>query len=713
MNGFSAQRAKQGLTQKFLHSFLHTFLWLGLAALALPASATKSAPGCDPCSGTLILKFGQGTTGWVAPTLDTDVDLSVTGPIARAVIRQRFHNPSDQWAEATYLFPLPETAAVDQLRMRIGERVIEGKIKERKEAKQIYQRAKKAGKRASLVEQERPNLFTTSVANIPPGEQIVVEIEYQHAVEREGQQYSLRYPMTVTPRYTPGQPIRDERGAAPQSGNGIRPDTDVVPDASRITPPWNVTAENTNPTRIRVELNPGFQLGTVVSPHHDVRMDAPTPSQSIVSLSERSHLSNSDFVLRWQPEGSAVPQAAFFIQQHQGDSYGLLQITPPTLEPSKVRLPRDVVFVIDTSGSMGGEPIRQAKKSLNWALDRLQPEDRFNIIEFNSTTQMMFDDVQPAVPGTLSRARTFVNQLQSRGGTEMLSAARAALHKDYDEAGRVRQVIFITDGAIGNEDQLFGTIQQNLGVTRLFTVGIGSAPNSYFMRKAAEFGRGTFTYIANASEVTEKMGELYRKIEAPVLTDLKLDLPAGSSAEILPNPIPDLYAGEPLVAVMKMSSAPDSISVSGRAGNADWNRTVGLDDSERQSGVHVLWARQKIEQLVDLRRQQRDPVGRDQLRRDVIDLALSHHLVSPFTSLVAVDVTPVRPADAPLNKQSVPNNAPKGTLFNPAQTATPALRNLLLALLLLIVAVMLWRGPQLLAAIRILVSRHRVQERMA
>ncbi len=690
-------------------------LWLGLVVFASPASATKSWRDVE--AGTLFLRFasgeyGWGKTKWVAPTLDTDVDLTVTGPIVRAVVKQRFYNPSDQWAEAIYLFPLPATAAVDQMRLRIGQRIIEGQIREREQAKKIYRAARREGKRASLVEQERPNLFTTSVANIPPGEQIVVEIEYQHRVERQGNQYSLRYPMTITPRYIPGQmftEVGDDASGQPMSepsGTGLVADTAVVPDASRITPPWGMQTENHNPTRIRVTLNPGFAIGQVDSLSHRVRTDAPTPSQYVINLDSSpdtgSDIANSDFVLHWRPEDSAVPQAAFFIEHLPGsadsETYGLLQVTPPTLVASKMRLPRDVVFVIDTSGSMGGESIRQAKQSLLWALDRLQPQDRFNIIEFNSVTTLLFDDVQLAVPGVLSRARTFVERLQARGGTEMLGAARAALCKTCDNADRVRQIIFITDGAIGNEAQLFTSIRDNIGVTRLFTVGIGSAPNGYFMRRAAEFGRGTFTWIANASDVERSMAELYQKIEAPVLTDLELTLPSqGANLEILPNPIPDLYAGEPLVAVMRIESAsvPSHVNVQGRAGQVIWQERIdwnGQADgaAQTQTGIHLLWARKKIEQLTDLRNHSRVQTKRDDLRDQVVQLALRHHLVSPFTSLVAVDVTPVRPTKHPLKTHNIPNNPPKGTRFGLPQTATPAAQQILSGLLLLTLAVLMF-----------------------
>ncbi|UTW45589.1 marine proteobacterial sortase target protein [bacterium SCSIO 12696] len=652
-----------------------------------PLAAT--ANDSDPGAGTLLLRFDGQSVRWVAPTLDTDVQLSVNGPIVRSVVSQRFYNPSEQWAEASYLFPLPEDAAVDQLRMRIGERVIEGQIKERQQAKAIYKQAKQQGKRASLVEQQRPNLFTTQVANIPPGEQIVVEIEYQHSVARDGDTYSLRYPMTITPRYTPRQVVAD---ISPTAG----PAESQQPNQEQPVAPWPISDNNSNPTRIKIELDAGFELSEVLSPSHRLQASAVSPSRRTLVLNEPGErtAADRDFLLQWHPIESQTPQASLFVQQHNGEQYGLLQVTPPSLEAGAQRLPRDVVFVIDTSGSMGGEPIRQAKASLLWALQRLQPEDRFNIVQFNSVTDSLFVDVQQAIPGVLNRAQRYVSQLQSGGGTEMLSALNRALCKSCNDPQRVRQVIFITDGSVSNEDQLFRAISTSIGATRLFTVGIGSAPNSYFMRRAAEFGRGTFTYVADATQVQPKMAALYRKLEAPVLTDLKLSVPANSHAEILPNPLPDLYAGEPLVAVMKMAPSSASINVSGRIGEVEWQRELELLEGQQQAGVHQLWARNKIAQLNDLRRNQHDPVAREQIRDQVVQISLSHHLVSPFTSLVAVDTTPARPLDKPVEFRKVPNQSPHGTRLALPQTATGADMWLWLALLSLLVSAMVlyWQG---------------------
>ncbi len=647
--------------------------------------ASAQASWNDVESGTLLVQFDGSEDQWVAPTLASDVELSVSGPIVRAVVRQTFHNPGDEWAEAVYVFPLPETAAVDHMWLEIGERIIEGQIKEKAAAKKIYNAAKRQGKQASLVEQERPNMFTTSVANIPPGESVKVVIEYQHPVDKDGDLYSLRFPMTITPRYIPGTRIDSDKD------NAVGQFVPAVADASRVTPPWGLAGKNHNPTRVQVDLQPGFIIDTADSVHHRAQVETLASDRRLIRLEPGAHQANADFVLHWRPLGTENPQAAFFTEQRDGETYSLLMVSPPGDYGAAVPMAREVIYVIDTSGSMGGESIRQAKRALLWALGRLNSEDNFNIIEFNSDTWKLFERAQPATGGNIRKARRFVEQLQARGGTEMLKAIEAALCLDCRATEKLRQVIFLTDGAIGNEGQLLQSIDNRLGDSRLFTVGIGSAPNSYFMRKAAVAGRGHFTYIADVGKVGEAMAQLFAKIEAPLMTNIEVYGGDGERIATSPDPIADLYAGQPLV-VMIEGQLPDQLMVSGDRGDETWQQTLNAEDAVARPGVHVLWARNQIEQLMDQRRYSRVPDDRQGYRDEIVRLSLRHHLVSAFTSLVAVDVTPVKPLDAPSSSHTVPTNSPEGTRFGLTRTATPAGLQIQLGLLLLILGVLLWFG---------------------
>ncbi len=664
---------------------IRTTLFLRLLPLlAWLLAAGAGATFNDVESGTLLLSWPDTDEPLVAPTIKTDVDIRVSGPLARARVTQHFHNPGDDWAEAIYLFPLPETAAVDRMRLEVGERIIEGEIEEREAAQQRYQKARREGKRAGLVSQERPNLFTTTVANIPPGETIAVTIEYQQAVTRDGDLYSLRFPMTITPRYIPGSPL-----PGPDSGDGLAPDTDQVPDASRITSPWGEQGKNHHPTRLTLDLQAGFPLADVTSLHHPVSGESEGPGHRHIRLDAQRHGADRDFVLRWRPAPAEQPQPALFTETLAGETYGLLMLSPPDPERTGSPAPREAVFVIDTSGSMGGESLRQARRALLWALDRLRPRDRFNVIEFNSTTDSLFREPLPADDHNLGVARRFVGNLEARGGTEMRPALERSLCGECGEPEALRQVIFLTDGAIGNEDELLRVIHDQVGRSRLFTVGIGSAPNTWFMRQAARSGRGTFTYISDPGQAGETMARLFQRLESPLLTDIRLAT-GDRELEVLPRPVPDLYAGEPILLNLR-GPLPPTLELSGTLDGRLWRTRIDRDEATARAGIHAYWGRQQIDALTEQRRYSRDQAERDELRQAVVDTALRHHLVSDFTSLVAVDKTPARPADAENHRHLMANNSPAGTRFGLAPTATPAALQLLSGLLLLLAAAgLLW-----------------------
>jgi len=601
--------------------------------------------------GSLLFKSSRPGTYVQAPTVETDVRISVVGMVARAVVRQRFANPSDEWVEGVYVFPLPDNAAVDHMRLVIGSRVIEGQIKERGEAKKTYEKAKREGRKASLLEQERPNMFTTSVANVGPRESIDVVIEYQQTLRYDAGSFSLRFPMVVGPRYIPGSPLA---GAA--QGVGWAFDTDLVPDASRITPAFlPPELGKINPVSLTVDLDVGFPLARLVSPYHAVAVTERGPGRVSVTLDGGPVWADRDFALEWTPETGSEPRAAVLSEEFGGEAFTLVMVLPPTQATAAARLAREVVFIIDTSGSMHGASIVQAKKALAWALERLAPEDTFNVVEFNSRTRKLFPRTQPASPAYLGAALDWVEDLEADGGTEMYPAIEAALADQQAAGARVRQVVFITDGCVGNEQELLALIFERLGDTRLFTVGIGSAPNGFFMRKAAEMGRGSFTYIGRPDEVEAKMGELFAKLESPVLTDIDLrwDDP---HAESFPSHIGDLYTGEPVVVVTREPAKWGRLEMVGRRGEADWSQSVDLTSGEGRGGIARLWARRKIESLSDGL-----TVGAElePVRAEIVQLGLAFHLVSRFTSLVAVDVTPTAPPDASVTR-AVPANLPAG-----------------------------------------------------
>jgi Ca-activated chloride channel family protein len=645
------------------------FALAGIAMLlAAPAYAAENEePGC------LMLSGAGGANP--APLVSTEVVFRVAGPVARARVVQTFRNPYDDWYEGIYVFPLPENGAVDRLRVVVGSRVVEGEIRERGAARQAYEQARVAGRRTALLDQERPNMFTARVANIGPRDTIVVELEYQQLLRYDGGRFSLRFPMVVGPRYIAAGPLR-------------------VADAELITPPVmrpGTEGERSNSVSIHIELDAGVPLASIVSPYHRIDIKAPSDSRREVALADAAVPANRDFELVWSPRVAGAPQAAWFTEHKHGKYYGLLMVLPPAAD-SRVRLPREVIFVLDTSGSMAGASIRQAKEALELALARLAPRDRFDVIEFNSHARALFGEARTASAANVGKAIDWVRRLEARGGTEMAAALRIALTGE-DTAQGVRQVIFLTDGAVGNEDELFRLIRARLGGSRLFTVGIGSAPNSHFMTKAAQVGRGTFTYIGRIGEVGTKMGELFAKLETPVLKDLQIHWPEGLRVEAWPARIPDLYAGEPVLISAALDSLDGETRLIGERDGVSWEARVPLAQSSAAQGIGSVWAREQVASLIDAIR---EGAPEEAVRNSVIALAMAHRLVTKYTSFVAVDKTPARPLDESLKLGEVPTLLPEGWEYDKVfgelpQGATDSPFALLTGTLALLLAcVMLW-----------------------
>ena len=644
-------------------------LLVGFAALFLSFEPVWSAeslqaaflkPG-DARSGSLLFKTDEGYAD--TTRLGVDVDLTVSGPTIRARVTQIFRNPTKDWVEAVYVYPLPSGGAVDALKMVIGDRVVVGDIKERQQARIIYEQAKQNGQKAALTEQERPNIFTNSVANIGPGETVLVQIEYQEPVQQSGNEFSLRVPMVVAPRYNPAPVVQSVDLRADGGGWGATK-SDSVPDRDRITPEVLDPAQNApvNPTSITVRLQAGFPLGDVKSHHHAVTIDNPDNATRVIKLAEGPVPADRDFELTWKPAAEKAPSVGLF-REHVGDAdYLLAFVTPPAIEEAERKvLPREVVFVIDNSGSMGGTSMVQAKASLVYALGRLQPNDRFNVIRFDHTMDVLFPASVPADREHLVRATDFVSALKAEGGTEMVPAMRAALTDNSgDDAGNIRQVVFLTDGAVGNEQQLFETITAMRGRSRVFMVGIGSAPNTYLMTRAAELGRGSFTHIGSVDQVEERMRGLFSKLENPAVTGLTAKF-SESTADITPAIIPDVYRNEPLVLAAKLDKLAGSVEIKGRIGDRPWVVTLALANAAEGKGLSKLWARRKIADAEVARTmRQASPEEAD---KTILALALEHQLVTRLTSLVAVDKTPSRPEGEPLRVSELPVNLPAGWDF--------------------------------------------------
>jgi Ca-activated chloride channel family protein len=643
----------------------------------------------------LQLRSLDGRLMQPAPLLTSDIEIDVRGVLARVRIEHKFINPSPSWMEGVYQFPLPESSAVERLEMKIGERAIEGRIEEKRKAQQTYRKARENGQKASLLDQQRPNIFSVSLSNIPPGEEIQVAIEFQLQVHYTEHRFELRMPLVIGPRYIPGAAVITDT-AQGLTHRGWASDTDQVGDASQITPPVMDPRDGVvNPLSLRVRLDAGVPLRAVSSHYHQMLESVDEQGVVHLRLADEAVVADRDFLLSWQPEPGSAPRSVLFSDRWQQEDYALLMILPPDPEGFDSVLNRDLIFVIDHSGSMHGPSMDQAKAALRLALNRLKPSDRFNLIGFNNRSRSLFPSPMEAGSVNLNRALRFIDQLQAEGGTEMLPALEKALF-DGDEAGRLRQIVFLTDGSVGNERALFELIRQRLGESRLFTVGIGSAPNSHFMQRAAQYGRGSFTYIGDLREVATRMGALLEKLETPAMSHIRIEWRGPGDIDHEPRRLPDLYLDEPLVIALKGSRLEGGLSIQGSRGGESWHQVVELKPDGEKTGVHALWARRRIASLMALPAEE---MAQDAKRQAVVDLALNHQLISPYTSLVAVEKRVARPQGEDLKGGMMPVNLPAGwhaeSVFGKLpQTGSRAPLVLFLGSLLLLIGLLLHRLKQ-------------------
>ena len=639
---------------RFLPALRH-LLVLGGLLFGLAAHAT--APG----SGELRLHDRAGHAQSLA-SLDTDVDYHISGLVAEVQVRQQFRNTGKDWLEGDYLLPLPPGAAVYSMSLQIGERRIVAEIQRKEAAQKVFAQARASGQQAALIEADEGNLFRTAVTNVAPGEAVTIELHYWQRIDYRAGEFSLRFPLTFTPRYH----MLD--GAQPGDA-GIRTAQVFADDDAKA--PLR--------THIAVQLDAGVPLAAVDSPSHPI-VTAQHGKRWDIHLRDASVVPDRDFVLRWRPAPQTQPNVASFSQDIDGTQYAMLMLLPP--QQRVQRLPRELILIIDTSGSMGGESIRQARAALELALSQLQPGDRFNLAEFNSILNPWRPEAVAATPEAIQEAQAWVDQLQARGGTEMAPALRFAL-AGHAPAGYVRQVLFATDGAVDDPNGLMQLIDQQLGDSRLFPIGIGSAPNAGFLQAAARHGRGSETLIADRAALDEKMHELLQKLDHPAMRELHVDWPAGTDA--YPQRLPDLYLGEPLLVTARLTQPITQVQVRGQLADRAWTAPADLSSATAAHGLDRLWAQARIADLTDQAARGGESAA---LVQEITDTALAAHLVSRYTSLVAVDRTPSRRADAALRHEQIPNVMPAGTHF--AQTATPAELELWLALCALWLAALAW-----------------------
>ncbi len=561
------------------------------------------------------------------PLKHTSVHADISGFIARVTVEQQFSNTQDSTIEAIYVFPLPDKAAVDAMEMHIGDRVIEGIIKKRDEAQKIYRDAKRQGRTAALLTQERPNIFTQAVANILPGDDIRIQISYVQTLKYDHGTYEFNFPMVVGPRYIPGNPIG-------RSGSGWAPDTDQVPDASHITPPvLEPGMRSGHDIEICVHLNAGVPIQGIRSPSHQVIIDS-REQYAEISLEPFDTIVNKDFILRYDVAGT-LPESAILTHAGPEGRFFSLMIQPQHDIDLQDVTPRELIFVVDCSGSMHGAPLAKAKEAMRRCIRNLHPDDSFQIIRFSSSASRFSPYPIPNTPGNVRRALQYIDTLSGSGGTMMIEGIKAALNYS-PQPDKMRIVLFMTDGFIGNEKQILAAIQDRIGSARLFSFGVGSSVNHYLLDRMAEVGRGTVQYVRPDEETETAVNHFYERIENPLLTDIRVDWNGLDVREVYPPAIPDLFSAQPVILVGKYGeSGSGTIRITGKYAGEILEQQVHvvLPESEPENDVlGVLWARTRIKALMS--RMYHRP--RQDLEQKITDLALKFKLMSQYTAFVAV-----------------------------------------------------------------------------
>jgi Ca-activated chloride channel homolog len=620
--------------------------------LGLTASASSSRT-----AGALqVVSPEKGVVG-VCPLKHTDVKAEISGFISRVVVTQQFDNPFKEKIEAVYTFPLPQNAAVDDMTMTIGDRTVRGRIKRREEARAVYEAARAAGNVASLLDQERPNIFTQSVANIMPGERVNVTISYVETLKYDEGSYEFVFPMVVGPRYIPGSP-------AGKHGGGRAQDTDRVPDASRITPPVAPEATRAgHDISLEIALDAAVPIDGLKSVLHDIDLERPTNHSAFVSLKDKAVIPNKDFVLKYDVAGKLIEDAILTHRNEQpGDGFFTLILQPPERVNAQDVMPKELVFVLDTSGSMSGFPIGKAKESMRLALDGLNPQDTFNLITFAGDTSILFPEPVKATRENLAKAKAFLESRSGAGGTEMMKAIRAALDPS-DAQNHVRIVCFMTDGYVGNDMEIIAEVQKHPNA-RVFAFGIGNSVNRFLLDKMSEEGRGEVEYVSLSDDGSAAAKRFHDRVRNPLLTDLSIDWSGLPVTYVYPKRLPDLFSAKPVVVSGRYTSgARGVIKLKGQTAGRDFTRDVAVelpDREPRHDALSSLWARTRIDDLMS-----QDYNGiqngntRDDLREAIIELGMKFRLMTQFTSFVAVEEMTVTDAGVP-RRIEVPVEMPEG-----------------------------------------------------
>ena len=611
---------------------------LVLAAVNLPAIADEQPEG-DRTLSPYFFVHGDGATERM-PLERTDVEVSVAGVIADVKVTQHYRNEGKTPIEAEYVFPGSTRAAVHALSMTVGDRRVEAQIREKNQARVEYQAAKSAGKSAALLEQKRPNVFSMKVANILPGDHIVVELRYTELLVPTNSIYEFVYPTVVGPRYV----SRAEVEAPAEKREGWQ-----------ANPYLHAGAEPVSGFQLHAAINSGISIKDASSPSHRVRIAYRGPKKADVELlQEPGNGGNRDFILRYQLAGAGI-ESGLLLFEDEKEKFFLAMIEPPKRVTANLIPPRDYVFIVDVSGSMHGFPLETSKELMRNLLGGLRPADTFNVLLFAGDSLVLANEPLPATPDNIQKGIDVINNQSGGGSTELLPALRRAIALPGGQ-DRARSIVVITDGYVSIETEAFDVIRENLGKASVFAFGIGSSVNRFIIEGMAHVGQGEPFIVTQPGEAEERAEALRRYIESPVLTKAHLATQGFHVYDIEPPGIPDVLAERPVIVFGKWTGdRKGELSLQGLSGAGKFRQSFDVSKTTPDAGnaaLRYLWARHRIQRLDDYQR-----VGQDPERvKEITQLGLDYHLLTNYTSFVAIDrvVRNPKPDETQSVKQPLP-----------------------------------------------------------
>ena len=635
------------MSRKTLLSSVAAALGLGALGINLQAAPPRR-PGAlknpEITEGTLVRLDRDGRAVDLCPLKHTDVNGQISGFLARVSVTQEFVNTSHEAIEAVYKFPLPSDAAVDDMEMVIGKRTIKGLIKEKQEARKMFEDARNSGRTAALLDQDRPNIFTQSVTNIPAGEKVRITIQYVETMKYEDGAYEFVFPMVVGPRYTPAS-MADPHAVLPNR----------TPEGTRAGHDINV----------KVSVDAGLALGKVASITHDVDVLKSDASHALIALRNAQTIPNKDFILRYDVAGAKVQDAVLTHADKRGGFLSLVLQPPARVAESEVT-PKEIVFVVDTSGSMHGFPLEKSKEVIERAFQGLHPRDTFNLITFSGDEHILFPKPVPATPENLRIAWEFMRSRDGRGGTEMMKAIRAALDPS-DAQDHMRVVCFMTDGEVGNDFEILAEVQKH-PKARVFAFGIGSSINRFLLDGMARYGRGEVQYVGLQDDGIAAAKLFYERVRTPVLTDIEIDWNGLPVQDVFPARIPDLFSAKPLVLSARYSrGASGTIRLKGKIAGKPFLREIAVNlpaEEKKHDVLATLWARRKVADLMasDFDGMHRGG-GRLEMKSEITRLGLEYRLMTQFTSFIAVEDRVVNEGGK-VRVVAVPVEMPEGVSYS-------------------------------------------------